>query len=323
MEINLKNFDLSVVSISKTKYWDSFISESENGTIFHYSSYLSLFDINEALCVFINDQLIAALPLCHSEDKMSLLQKTIFVPYGGVVFKRINDIYRKKANLRRKLLYIMIAYLQTHFVSVCFTLIGINDVVPFLRLGFTPEIRYTYLMNLEESLFQIYSSFSDRRKRELQKTEKMKISIEKTSNLNLYNFSKSASHIKSGDYTEVIKKICSSMIKKGNGQCFVAINRKSEVVGGLILVWDQKRSYTIFSYYENEASLCGIPTALHYEAMNFTKNELHLHIMDFEGSVLEGVEAFYQSFGGTQEMYFKMHWDKNNNINYKGIYHYE
>lgn len=54
----------------------------------------------------------------------------------------------------------------------------------------------------------------------------------------------------------------------------------------------------------------GAITYLYKQVFEYAKNVLGFHEIDLEGSVLEGVETYNISFAVQQQIYYNLHWYK-------------
>ena len=68
--------------------------------------------------------------------------------------------------------------------------------------------------------------------------------------------------------------------------------------------------------------VCYATVILYYNIIKYLKENQITNYLDFEGSVFEEIEDWNISFGAYQSRFYNLHWNKNNNIDYKEIYNY-
>ena len=307
--------------------WDQLVDECIAGTAFHQRDVLMSLGITEVISYRQNNQIVAALPILKTKSGQ-FSQDTRFIPYLGPIFKPISTSSRRMMNFMREIWGDLIAVLQHHYhrIDICMNH-EIKDIVPFIQAGFLPEIRYTYLIDLEHSSASLKRLASKGRRYDLVKAKTEQVCIVRDDEVNNdlnYDVTKSAQKFKSGNHEEQLRGILAAFRKTGRCRVFFALNAEQTVMGSLCMVWDAQNAYSILSYYLDEYAKMGVPTLLYYSAITYAKDVLQLKYFDLEGSVLPGIEKFYQSFGGTQAVYYNVHWRKKwSSDEIKAMYIYE
>lgn len=308
--------------------WDTIVDNSKGGTVFHKSWYLKVYGVNDILCGFVNGDLACAMPLYKNKDHAEqIVQSTKVVPYSGMFFAHE---YLKGSSFHskmkeRKMIESMCEYLKTHYSDICFALnTEITDIVPFLRQGFYPEVRYTIMNDA------LIDDEARREKYERSRYRYLAIAKEKgidiRCDLNLSQIAFKDLVFWSDDQKKdfrIYEQIINNAYAHDGGTAIGAY-LEDRLIGIVILVWDKKRAYSILSYYDKQKASIGIGSVLYDAAISYTHGRLMRKEMDFEGSVLPGVESFFLSFGGRQSIYFNMHWKKDScGEMLEGMYVYE
>lgn len=302
------------IKLSELMEWDEYVENSKGGTVFHKSWYLEIYGVEYVLIVFDDDKIVCGMPLYKSKQNRGMIvQSTKIVPYSGLF---ISWEYLKGSNYHSKMKeHVLIEkvcdYLKKEYSDICFSLSTENvDIVPFLRQGFYPEVRYT-IMNDASLRNDDRKKLYSRSRRNVLKTAMNKgIEIKCDLTLSQIDFIKLTfwSDDSPRDST-IYEKIVNRAYKNGCGTAIGAY-WGGELVGMLILVWDKKRAYSILSFYDKQRASWGIGSLLYDAAISYTHERLMKNELDFEGSVLKGVEEFFLSFGGCQSIYFNMYWQK-------------
>lgn len=294
--------------------WDTIVDNSKGGTVFHKSWYLKVYGVNDILGCFVNGNLVCAMPLYkNKEHTEQIVQSTKVVPYSGMFFAHEylkGSSYHSKMK-ERELVKRMCDHLKTHYTDICFALnTEVTDIVPFLRCGFYPEVRYT-IMNDASSDDEVRRQKYERsRYRYLKIAGEKGLEIRCDLKLSQIAFEKlifwSDDHVKDFKiYEQIIHNAYAN-----NGGTAIGAFLDNQLIGIVILVWDKKRAYSILSYYDRRKASIGVGSVLYDAAISYTHGRLMKKEMDFEGSVLPGVEDFFLSFSGKQSIYFNMHWKK-------------
>ena len=296
--------------------------------MFHKSWYLEVYGVEYVLIVLDEDKIVCGMPLYKNKQNGGMIvQSTKVVPYSGLF---ISWEYLKGSNYHSKikehvLIEKVCGYLKKNYSDICFSLSTENtDIVPFLRHGFYPEVRYTIVNDASMSNDDRKKNYSRSRKRALKTAEKKGIEIRYDLTLSQIVFEKLTFWSDDSIRDSVVyEKIINRAYKNGCGTAIGAY-WDGELLGMLILVWDQKRAYSILSFYDKQRASWGVGSSLYDAAIAYTHERLMKKELDFEGSVLPGVEDFFLSFGGCQSIYFNMHWQRELSSELiKGLYIYE
>ena len=155
---------------------DDMIDNSFNGTCFSYSWFLKLKDSFKILKIYNSaKELQGFMPIFKSTPK-TIAQSTMYIPYGGLVLFSLPREGRNQIRYIRQVEKVLCNYLQENYDDIQFSLDNkITDIMPFIRSGFTPEVRYTYKLDLTKGLNVIYQNFGGDRKKDIKKAVKRNI----------------------------------------------------------------------------------------------------------------------------------------------------
>lgn len=319
--INLKIVEDNINSIINI---DKLIDNSYNGTCFAYSWFMKLKKTDKIL-KFVNDKgvIFGFMPLFLSEDGKSLCQNTMYIPYGGPVLFNVPSTTRRRIAFIRQLEELLIEYFKKHFEHFSFSMDDkIIDVMPFIRKEVIPELRYTYKLDLQNDIEDIYKNFGHDRKKEIKKATNNNTEFIIDDKLKYFSPNKCVEWEKKYGFpssVNFVKEYIKKAIEKNRGMCFVA--KKAEVVYGAVYIsWDSSTGYILYSYFDDKYDV-GAIAFLYYKIFEYLKNVVKLKYVDFEGSVYESVENYNISFGAYQSRYYNLHYSKDKEI-YKNIYKY-
>ena len=314
---------ITKVGINEIHNLDDLIDLSDNGTAFCYNYFLKLKEVKYLLKIEESDKLLCLFPLFENGSKVE--QSTMYVPYGGPVLFINKYSYRRAVLLQREIICELIKYLQNHYEEICFSCdTSMTDVKSFVNLKIVPEVRYTYKIDLTQTLEEIVNNFSKDRKKDLRKAKKYNLELIFDDNLQLFDVNKALiweSKYGEESSTNFVEEYLKESIKNNKGKIFVA-KYNQEIVGGVAIVWDNNSAYIMYSYYNHDLDISTIPF-LYNAIISYLKNETNCKYLDFEGSVFEEIEKWNLSFGAKQWLYFNYYWQKNNSEEiFKDLYDY-
>ncbi len=183
----------------------------------------------------------------------------------------------------------------------------INNWLPFYWKGFVQTTRYTYAIKNIKDLDLIYSGFDRSKKKNINKAKKI-VSIDY--NLGPKEFYENHKYTLSLqnqtiEYSfELFRRICNSVVDRGNGKIICARDDQGNIHGALFIIWDNYSAYDLISTIDPTYRNSGSATLLVLEAIKYSSK--YVDVFDFEGSMIEGVERSFRKFGSNQTPYFQV-----------------
>jgi len=167
---------------------------------------------------------------------------------------------------------------------------------------FKTEKRTNYILKLDKPYEEIYKGFNKNRKRDLKKAEAEKYNLDKEicadEFLDFY-LNEPKNHQLRQDQITTIK----ALLKATNKAVHIwGIRIDEKLMASLVWLKDANRITYLLPIATTQAKEKGLPTLL---ISNLIKEYQNSGLMlDFEGSMIEGVAEFYKSFGVEEEIYF-------------------
>ena len=310
-------------NIFELKNIDLMIDNSFNGTCFAYSWFFKLKDSSEILKIYNqNNELQGFMPIFKNKSR-TIAQSTMYIPYGGPVLFKVPKEERNKIRYIRLIEKTLCDYMKKYYDNIQFSVDNeIIDIMPFIRSGFTPEVRYTYKLNLKNGLENLYNNFGGDRKKDIKKAIRRNIQFVVDENVEYFDTKKAMkweSNYGFESTSDYVEKYIRTSIKMEKGMCFVA-KENDKVIGGVHIAWDAKNAYIMYSYYEREKDEVAI-AFIYYKMFEYLINNKIVEFVDFEGSVFESIENWNISFGAYQSRFYNLHWNANNEP-YLNLYDY-
>lgn len=181
--------------------WDRFVDNSPYGTLFHKWKFLKIMEKYSGsrllpYGVFKGGELVSIFPLFYRAGKglrhlsSPPRQSILYVPYLGHLFGPAFDQmkqHRKEALVEDIVQSIEaeIAPLAPNYVSV-YMVPGLIDTRAFIWSGYTAELGYTYMMNLERPERELWDSLSRNSKRNIKEYEKQSLVLKPSTDVDLF-----------------------------------------------------------------------------------------------------------------------------------------
>ncbi|MGD0780583.1 MAG: GNAT family N-acetyltransferase [Dehalococcoidales bacterium] len=312
----MPNFEIRPLDESEYSLWDNFVEESPNGTIFHKTFWIR--DSGRKFIIygyFKGGELYAGIPLTYiNKLGIKIASQPILIPYLGVIFKKQDTKYVNRLTQEKEMSREIARRLKMDFYIVSFSSCpGLADFQPFLWEGFSAEVNYTYIINLENSLDDIWKAMDDRARNIIRKAEKDGICVVMSDDFN-QTLNLVEKTLARQDMSTIFKLTAMNYndLLRARGQCksFFAKDKKGDYIAVVYIVWDSKRSYYLLGGYDAERSHIGASSIAVWEAIKYTKENLGLREFDFEGSLISQVELFFRKFGGMLTPYYNIKWVK-------------
>jgi lipid II:glycine glycyltransferase (peptidoglycan interpeptide bridge formation enzyme) len=297
----MKKSNLRILRKEEYDYWDEFVFKSENGSVFNSSFFLECFSQNfKILGYFRKNKLIAGTGF-FIKKKFGIPYVSVFplIPYSGVVFQKSSKRYSNDLSEKKKIIRDIGGYFKKYYYSYLRFAPGFDDIQGFLLENYKPEIKYTYILEMD-SLGKIWKNFDTNRKGDIRSAEKNKIRIEITEDFSRLfrlvekTFKRKNKKIKYRKYAFSINRVLS---EKRLCRSFIAVDEKGRDVAGVYIVFDNSKAYFLLSGYDEGYNQRGAESLALWEAIKFCKKQ-GLKEFDFEGSMIPGVEKFLRKFGG-------------------------
>ena len=187
-----------------------------------------------------------------------------------------------------------------------------QDWLPLHWMHYKQTTRYTYQLTDLSNHQKLFQNFKETLRNKIRKGERQ-LSIEKTEDLSLfYEINKLAFQGKKPviPYSlALFQRLDEALKNKNQRNIYLAKTRNHEIVAGLYLVWDHETAYVLASGMKPNAGSMGAMPVLIWRAIQDMSKQVN--IFDFEGSMLQGVEPFFRSFGGIRRPYLQLYKGEN------------
>lgn len=277
-------YKIQVKKLSFKEYteWDRFVNDSPQGTIFHYSDWLTAYEdlLNlRILGCFRNEKLVGGCVLNLHRDwffKSAAnfgIEQVVF-PYEGVILRK--NIEKTKIRAIERLYRDICEALSNTFSSKGLHFIrlvnspGLIDVRPFTSIKWDSEVRYTYYLDLQTVKL---NAFSRDVKRNIKKAMSQGITLEKSVNADIFfhlyvqMLTRKDQLVATKFMKNVFERIIPKLQRKGLGEMWIAKSSSGQAVSSEIILFDKKRVYGWLAATHSDYLRTGVSTFLRYEIL--------------------------------------------------------
>ena len=190
----------------------------------------------------------------------------------------------------------------------------ITNWLPFYWAGYSQTTRYTYRLediSNPEALFELFDH--EKRQRKIRRYEQTTTTRFDISAEDFALFHKKYWQSKGQKdllNEEFISRVCRTAIERGNGVIGSLHDEEGRLLMARFVAYDSQCAYSLMSANDNALHRSGHSETLMWKMLQYLSDKSKS--FDFEGSMDEGVEYFYRSFGAKQTPYFQIY--KYNNL---------
>jgi len=256
-----------------------------------------------------DDKIIASLPYFVVTKAMI---KMIVMPQftqtmGPYIIYPADQKYDKKLSYEKTIMSELIKSLpKVHKFSQNFHP-SIENWLPFYWHDYEQTTRYSYVIEDLSNLEKVSSGFSRAKRRNIKRAEKI---VEVKYDLPVDEFYKNHSltlkkQNKKIDYEfDLLEQMYTAAYLNQSGATIYAIDEANNIHAALFIIWDQNSAYDLISTIDPDFRDSGAATLLVREAIRHVAGRTTK--FDFEGSMVENVEASFRQFGAIQKQYFRI-----------------
>lgn len=286
--------------------WDDFVADSPQSSVFCRTWWLkSVCSRVRILGCFKNGHLEAGIPL-HFEKRYGLsfccmprLTQTL-----GLVMEPMSGKHSSIATRETELLKTIATELSRQHTFFQAFHPSLQNWLPFYWKGFTQTTRTTYTLTGLKEPRKLWTEIAHSARTEILKAQRRGLlvtacDIDILLQLEAKTFNRQKKPLPHSP--DLLRSLYRAAKSRGAGECFAAIDELDRPHAAGFIVWDQKRTYYLVSGGDGFLRRSGATSLLTWHLIQFAAGRSET--FDFEGSMLQGVERFFRSFGGHQVNY--------------------
>lgn len=270
--------------------WEGCIGKASSGVLYVHGWYLDLVAEGWQALVFGDYEYVMPLPV-KSRFGIKYVYQPTFCQQLGIYPNPPLEIQKLFA-----------AFLRKRFRLISYQLSTENNVTAFEGYQSVQKVNYT--MPLSFGVGARVDGFSNHARRNIAGARKNNVNIMKGLLPHTYLESKKLLLKKSPDEMayQALTRLMANTVLSGKGVIYAAWSSDNSLCAAAFLIFDMNRIYYLNAFSTEEGRKNRAMYAIVDEIIKeFTGSGF---ILDFEGSVIEGVARFYKGFGAAPENYF-------------------
>jgi len=281
-----------------TEKYNACIEKSIQSKIYAFSWYLDI--VADDWSVLVLDDYVAVMPIPYVRAKRNLYFKKIMQP----LFCQQLGIFSQKELPQKAYQEFINQFLNLTPKTYQFN----TDNTSFLKIvDFLKNERINYELSLQEPYEILKKEFSKNLKRNIKKAQKAQLTIKKcTLNELLLMKKKTASEMYKNKNYQVLKKLIETICKRKKGKC-IGVYDDNELIATAFFIQTPHRIIYLLSSSTSKGKKMGATPLLIDNLIK--KHEKSAVILDFEGSIIEGIARFFRSFGAKPVIYYQVNAD--------------
>jgi lipid II:glycine glycyltransferase (peptidoglycan interpeptide bridge formation enzyme) len=184
---------------------------------------------------------------------------------------------------------------------------SIIDTRPFIWKKFKVIPRYTYIIDLEKSIEDIWGNLFFKKRNDIRKAEKDGIVVKRSNDFEIVNclISKTFLRQKKKKYQQYyINEVFSRFANDSNSFSVITF-KNNKPNSGVFCIYDKNNVYQLFSAYDHNNKHHGAVSLSTWESIKYSK-ELGLKHFDFCGSMIPRIDRNFRQYGGQLSTYYRI-----------------
>ena len=266
----------------------------------------------EAAVAFEEERVVGMMPfLCGRRLAMTYLLQPQLTQYSGPYYFYPEELNaQQRLEFEKEVARLLLSAVETlhpAYIRQQFSP-RVTNWLPFYWAGFQQTTRYTYRLpdiRQPQLLFETFDK--EKRQRKIRRCSQLTTVRYDLSPEDFALFHKHYWQRKSGRDllpTQFIVHVCRTAIKRGNGVIASLHDAEGNLLMARFVAYDTQCAYSLLSAIDTERHRSGFNETLFWALFQYLSDKTIA--FDFEGSMDEGIEYFYRSFGAVQTPYFEL-----------------
>ncbi|MFM9985266.1 MAG: hypothetical protein ACKVOK_08555 [Flavobacteriales bacterium] len=289
--------------------WDKFVKESPQGTIYGRYGYLSaVYGQWSSIITEENGNWIAVLPFAIRKKYFFVYSfSPPFTQYLGMLFSKSGQTGRKEIEWKRSAIQNTIDVLPRELKLFNHNFSPVCDYLgPFYWSGYRVQVFQSFVLRLADTEQEVYNLFSSGIQESIAKSIRRGHTIIESDNLKpLIRLLRLNNLINPANET-ILRNLWKYISTTNQGFILYAKDHDgNEVSGGLFLI-DKDRVIFLSTATDPSSRSSGVHPQLVWEGIKRARNLQGVLLFDFEGSMIKGVDNYFNKFGAEPIFYFNV-----------------
>ncbi|MBK8151858.1 MAG: hypothetical protein IPK61_01450 [Saprospiraceae bacterium] len=290
--------------------WNQFIDDSPQYIIYAKSFYLDAVHPNwKALFCYNGDQILAVMPLCEkSFFCFKWITKPSWIQYLGVFFCPLQGKRHRYYYTLKTVLHSILDQLKDKMHIFNYNFVpSFQYHIPFLWQNYSVTPYHSYHLDIDSSLSEIYSNFSTSVTNHIKKANKQQLLIIENESIDgLANLLQAKNIIHKGENLSLLR-LWENLSKEAC--CFsmyVTDHNQSNMYCGVAFVIDKESIIFLASATNPKFKKSGAVSFMVWNVIQKAQNMKNIKYIDFEGSMIAGIENYFRAFGSRAVVYYNI-----------------
>lgn len=308
--MKIENCQLQYLTAANYSWWDDFVENSPQSTIYGKSWYLeeALQCSFQILVVVENEQILAGIVL--TKDGRNHFANPYLGKYLGIYFANFNGTTYNKETKQRKVTKLLLTELTKLPTFNYFFHPRFITYFPFHLANFENRLRYSYWMNLKaQSLADIKAKFHTKLRSEIKFAEQQNFQITEAVSVDTFVAICRQTFLQKGAKfpfaISFLTNYCEKLVAKRILQLTGIQDEQGRVMAVVGVLRTPQTSTLILSGFDKHIIQRGANEYLIYDCIQRAKTQSDF--FDFEGSMIREIESFYRKFGGEYTPYLNIY----------------
>jgi hypothetical protein len=319
--VNSSSFKINYLEPEQYSRWDSFLSESVNGTVFQSSAYFQAVSRSfqrqvKVLTVSHQDQILGGAVLFPKKKwNRQYLTTPFFIPYNSFIISSFlqSNTDRRRSRYQSEVLDLLRAELEKENIFIQMDLTaGVTDFrcLVWNKWQFTPAFNIIIHLHKESDLF---AQMRRNQKRDIRTFEKQNYEIKTGQDskvlFQLMEQSYQNHRLKPPLPETIFKTFVSDLLAQKLADYFV-LEADHRPVAAMLTILDRERVYALFSGRDFQANWSEAELFLHWHLMRYYQDK-GIKIFDLLGGMVDSIAHFKFGLGGTLLRYDQIYFFRN------------
>lgn len=245
--------------------------------------------------------------MIHKDNKKIITMPRLTQNMGLYISYPANQKYESKLAYEKKMMNKIISKMPNFDSFVQNFHYSVTNWLPFFWAGFQQTTRYTYVIEDTKDIDEMWKNLNNNTRTDIRKAQKyVKVvnsnDIKAFYELNNKTFIRQG--IKNSSSFEFVEKLDMDCQKRNCKKILMAIDSDGNVHSAGYFVWDEQSVYYLMGGIDPNFTKSASMSLVIWEGIKLASSMGKK--FDFEGSVVESIEAFFRGFGAIQKPYFQL-----------------
>jgi len=309
----MKQIEIAAIGEPDYASWDSFVTASDNGTLFHKSYWLNAsgrpFDLWGA---YRSSNLVGGYVASRkSVLGLPMAGAPFMTFYSGFVVKKPEGSLVHQISFQQEVASAFARFLPEKYSwGISLFSPGVDCMLPFIWDDFIVRPWYTYRLDITD-LDKVWEGLHQQRRQAIRGARAAGVRVltdvaaDKVVAVVRQTYDRQGLRFKAGE----ARAYLAELQKRKQCRMFLSVDKEGRELAAICAVWDERRVYALMGGFSDDHNGGASPLAW-WEMIRFASEELGLKELDTQGTQLPRLEAFQRKYGCRLTPHYEIRWGK-------------